>query len=376
MGSKLSTFEKFEYYVKKGKIEIFQREMLKLKGEEAYQLLNHISNKISYPKSETFFCALLTHPEIDTNRIFRNENYYPWLRCSVNILHLMSQKSFTDHHLFDSLPLRYAVDYGNVNLVEKCLADIRVEPTCFNHICLKKAISNSNIEIIKLLLADKRINLDSNLSSVFDEYWVTRRFDVLKLLLDDSRIKPNFGIIIKKLVNYDNKILDLIISHPDFKVEVYGYDLFEKLYYIENSFEFMEKCFEKGLIMQDRYFDKACVIGNLSLFNYFTKKFSLQFNKQHLMNICSMKRDYRVKPIAHEKENKLEMARQVFAQELTPDFDHLHTACHSDFLEMMILILSVNPKIYIKDRDNLLFKHAYRSRYLDILEYLNKIISE
>jgi ankyrin repeat protein len=91
----------------------------------------------------------------------------------------------------DNYAIRYAAEYGRVEMVKLLLADDRVDPSVNDNFAIQLAAENGHIEVVKLLLADDRVDPSARGNYAIRFAAETGHIEMVKLLLTDDRVDPS-----------------------------------------------------------------------------------------------------------------------------------------------------------------------------------------
>ena len=188
----------FNKYSKKGNLIIIINKETKEKYQfhkESGQFMDKEDNEIS---SEVYNKILKSLPK-QAQEALKKEGYYNGLlkdiknwRGTINqgntddVIKLL-KKGFNPS-LDDNYAIKWASEYGHIEIVKLLLADKRVDPSDNNNLAIRWASYKGHLEVVKLLLADKRV--DPSAENNYAIRWASNNdlLEVVKLLLTDKRV--------------------------------------------------------------------------------------------------------------------------------------------------------------------------------------------
>lgn len=87
-------------------------------------------------------------------------------------------------------PLRYACQYGHIDIVRVFLQDNRVDPSDGNNVSIAVAVSNGHIDVVELLLQDSRVDPADCTNDAIQQASNQGHLEIVKLLMADCRVNP------------------------------------------------------------------------------------------------------------------------------------------------------------------------------------------
>jgi ankyrin repeat protein len=91
----------------------------------------------------------------------------------------------------DNYPIRYASEYGHIEIVKILLKDKRVDPSAEYNFAIGHAARYGHTEVVKLLLNDKRVDPSANDNFAIRYAAYGGHTEIVKMLLADDRVDPN-----------------------------------------------------------------------------------------------------------------------------------------------------------------------------------------
>lgn len=119
-----------------------------------------------------------------------NKAMYTACSCNqVEVVRLLLDDNRVDAASSGNLPIRWACQNGNVEVVRLLLAaDPRVNPALWDNYPIRSTSKNGFVEVVCLLLADSRVDPTARDNEAIRDACKNECIEVIKLLLQDLRV--------------------------------------------------------------------------------------------------------------------------------------------------------------------------------------------